>query len=185
MASYLMKPPTTLQVLIDQAGTVINPDSNGNFTVDVSQYAALKNAGWTLVNPNPGGVYQTQYKSITTDGNSANNAILSIGAANIAGAQKCVFSHGGNQGANWTDRIPDAATLIAAVPGWQIGQSFELRVINKSLTANRTLTIAAANNNVTLTGTMTLAQNVTRDFLVSYNAANAVVIQEIGTGTES
>ena len=58
-------------------------------------------------------------------------------------------------------------------------------MINGSLTANRTLTIAAANNNVTLTGTMTLAQNVTRDFLVTYTAANAVTLQEIGTGTES
>jgi hypothetical protein len=179
-----MKPATSIKTLMLPDGTVVTADANGNFTVDASYSTILLNAGWLPVNMELS-FPENQFKSVAVDGNNSNNATVSIGAANVAGAKECVFKHSGNQAANWTDQIPAAANIIAAVPGWQVGQSYKLRVINASNTANRTLTIAAANNNVTLTGTMTLETGTFRDFIVSYTAANAVTLQEIGAGDES
>lgn len=99
-----------------------------------------------------------------------------IVAANMAGAADCFFDNTGTTpGSLPTDT---AAAIIAAVPGWQIGQSYVLEIRNDSGSAN-TATITAGTG-VTLTGTMTIAQNVTRRFVVTYTGAGAVTIQSMG-----
>lgn len=99
-----------------------------------------------------------------------------IVAANMAGAATCFFDNTGTTpGSLPTDT---AAAIIAAVPGWQIGQSYVLQIRNSSGSAN-TATITAGSG-VTLTGTMTIAQNVTRTFNVTYTAAGAVTLQSMG-----
>ena len=99
-----------------------------------------------------------------------------IVAANMAGAAFSVFDNTGTTPANLA--TDTAANIIAAVPGWQIGQSYVLRIRNDSGSAN-TATITAGTG-VTLTGTMTIAQYVARDFMVTYTAAGAVTLQNIG-----
>lgn len=78
-------------------------------------------------------------------------------------------------------QLPTAAAIIAAIPGWQIGQSYLLRIIN---TNSGTATITT-NTGLTLTGTMTLATNTFRDFLVAFTAAGAVSVTAVGTGATS
>ena len=97
-------------------------------------------------------------------------------AAQVAGAATTVFDNTGTTPGNL--QMPTAANLIAAVPGWQIGQAYELRIRNDSGSAN-TATITT-NTGITLTGTMTIAQNVTRYFIVTYTAAGAVTVQSVG-----
>jgi hypothetical protein len=65
-------------------------------------------------------------------------------------------------GAARTDTLPTAAALVAAVPGAQVGTSFEFDIRNTSGAAN-TLTVAAGSGGTT-SGTMTVAQNNIRFF---------------------
>lgn len=76
---------------------------------------------------------------------------------------------------------PTAAAWIAAMPSFQPGQSYTLRIINNSSGAFAwTLT---AGTGVTVTGTATIAQNTFRDFAVTLNAAGTVTVQNVGSGT--
>ena len=99
-----------------------------------------------------------------------------IVAANMAGSAYCAFDNTGTTPGNLA--TDTAANIIAAVPGWQIGQSYVLEIRNSSGSAN-TATITAGTG-VTLTGTMTIAQTVTRKFVVTYTAAGAVTLQSMG-----
>ena len=99
-----------------------------------------------------------------------------IPAASMAGAAVTVFDNTGTTPAHLA--TDTAANIIAAVPGWQVGQSYVLKIRNSSGSAN-TATITAGAG-VTLTGTMTIAQFVQREFIVTYTAAGAVTIQSVG-----
>ena len=99
-----------------------------------------------------------------------------IPAASMAGAAVTVFDNTGTTPANLA--TDTAANIIAAVPGWQVGQAYVLKIRNSSGSAN-TATITAGTG-VTLTGTMTIAQFVQREFIVTYTAAGAVTIQSVG-----
>lgn len=88
-------------------------------------------------------------------------------------------------GADRSDVTPTAAQLVAAVPGVQVGSSFVLYVKNTA-DAAETITVTAGSN-VTLTGTMTIAQNKTRAFLVLFtnvtSSSEAVTIRSLGDAT--
>lgn len=99
-----------------------------------------------------------------------------IVAANMAGSAYCAFDNTGTTPGNLA--TDTAANIIAAVPGWQVGQSYVLDIRNSSGSAN-TATITAGTG-VTLTGTMTIAQTVTRKFVVTYTGAGAVTLQSMG-----
>lgn len=73
---------------------------------------------------------------------------------------------------------PTAAQIIAGVPGWTVGDSYVLRILNTNV---GTLTLTAGTG-VTLTGTATIATAVWREYLVTYTAAGAVTMQNIGAG---
>lgn len=76
---------------------------------------------------------------------------------------------------------PTATAWIAAMPNFQAGQSYTLRIINSSAGAFAwTLT---AGTDVTITGTATIAQNTFRDFVVTLNSAGTVTVQNVGSGT--
>lgn len=99
-----------------------------------------------------------------------------IPAANLAGASDVIFDNTGTTPGTLT--TDTAANIIAAVPGWQIGQTYILEIRNDSGSAN-TATIAGGTG-VTMTGTLTIAQNTTRRFAVTYTGAAAVSMQSIG-----
>lgn len=71
-----------------------------------------------------------------------------------------------------------AAQMWADFPGVTDGTAYLLLIRNSSSGAN-TMTVGAGSN-VTLTGTMTVAQNVTRLFIVTMTSPAAVTIQSMG-----
>jgi hypothetical protein len=95
-----------------------------------------------------------------------------IAAATLA---KKVYLRDCNGGAR-QDTLPAAADLVAAFPGAYAKLSFFL-VVSNTTAGNFTLTLAAPDAAVTLEGTMTIAQNNTKLFLVR--------LTNVGAGTEA
>lgn len=87
-------------------------------------------------------------------------------------------------GANRSDVVPTASDLLAALGdatlGSSAGQSFEFTIRNTA-TAAETITLTA-NTGVTLSGTMTIAQNNSKRFLVVLTGG-AGVVYSLGTVT--
>lgn len=78
--------------------------------------------------------------------------------------------------------LPTAASL-AAVQTAASGDSYMLRIINSSSGAF-TWTVTT-NTGWTLTGTMTVAQNTFRDFIVQFTSATTATLTTVGVGTYS
>lgn len=81
-----------------------------------------------------------------------------------------------------TFTLPTAALLVAAIPGAEVGDSFTFVITNNSAGAN-TITVAAGAGG-TADGTLTVAQNVARIFLVTLtnvtSAAEAYTVYGLG-----
>lgn len=101
----------------------------------------------------------------------------SMTAAQFAGAKVVHFENTGTTPGNLA--TPTAAQIIAAIPNAIVGQSYTLFIRNSSSGAN-TATITAGDGNVTLTGTMTIAQNVTRMFNVKVASGTTVTVTSMG-----
>lgn len=86
-------------------------------------------------------------------------------------------------GAARADVTPTAALLVAAIPGAAVGQAFEFTIRNTA-DAAETITVTAGSG-VTLSGTMTIAQNNSKRFLAVFTnvtaAAEAVTVYSLGT----
>jgi hypothetical protein len=87
-------------------------------------------------------------------------------------------------GANRSDVTPTAAQIVAAVAGAVVGSSFRFTIRNTA-DAAETITITAGDVGVTLSGTMTIAQNNTKAFLAVLTnvtgGAEAVTVYSLGT----
>jgi hypothetical protein len=99
-----------------------------------------------------------------------------IPAANMAGAKVVCFENTGTTPGNL--QSDTAANIVAAIPNAQLGMSYLLKIRNSSSSAN-TATITT-NTGITLHGTMTIAQTVTRDFLVQLTSLTAIDIYSMG-----
>ncbi len=97
-------------------------------------------------------------------------------AGDITGAGVVMYDNTGTTPGNLTTRT--AAEMFGDIPNCQIGFSYTLLVRNSSGSAN-TATIVAGSN-VTVTGTMTIAQTVTRVFNVKFPTATTCTIQSMG-----
>ena len=82
-------------------------------------------------------------------------------------------------GGDRADLFPTAATIIAAIPNAQTGDSFEF-VIQNDANASETITMTT-NTGLTLSGTMTIAQNNAKRFKAVVTAATTVTIYSLGT----
>lgn len=71
-----------------------------------------------------------------------------------------------------------ATEMFGDIPNAAVGATYILIVRNSSGSAN-TMTITAGTG-VTLTGTMTIAQTVSRVFVVTLTSATAITIQSVG-----
>lgn len=100
-------------------------------------------------------------------------------AGDLTGAASVVFNNSANNPGNYTTRT--AAQMIADHV-MQPGDSYELRIVNGQGVGVLTLVAGAG---VTPSGTMTIAINTWRDFVVTCTAAGAITIQSIATGTFS
>jgi hypothetical protein len=108
---------------------------------------------------------------------------LTLVGADMAGGETTVINLTNALAGAGTLNSATAAQIVAATPGAAVGLTYLLRIINASSGAFAwTLTTAGG---ITLAGTMSIAQNTWRDFIVTLTSLTAVSIQSIGTGTNS
>ena len=131
----------------------------------------------TMVGMEMGQVAALPFAKFTTQ--SATAGTLAAGA--ITGAQfVCLTNTNATPGAQ---TVRTAAQMIADTPNGLPGLSYMLRITNSGA---GTLTLTADGGaTVTLTGTMTVATNTWRDFVVTFNTATTATIQGVGVGTMS
>lgn len=101
-------------------------------------------------------------------------------AGQLTGARTVVMNNSGANPGTYTTRT---GAQMVADGNYQVGDSYLLRIVNGQGTG--TLTLAAGDANVTLTGTMTVAVNSFRDFVVTITGTNTLTIQSVATGTWS
>lgn len=117
---------------------------------------------------------------------AANTTGFTATQAQIMGAEFTVLNLSGTLGAGAALTLPTVATLISTLTPQQavVGSSIALRiVVSQSAAFAWTVT---TNTGWTLSGTMTMAANTFRDFLVTLTNVGATptaTIQSIGTGT--
>lgn len=108
-----------------------------------------------------------------------NGTTQTLTAAMVTGG--AFTAHVSASGSTPSLTMPTAAALIAGIPGFQIGQSYLLRVIN---TNSGTATIVT-NTGITTTGTLTLATETWREFVITMTGAATLSMVSVGTGTNS
>lgn len=147
-----------------QLGQGISPESEAISTTQLAVFTSNA-AGFAVVGTADAGTTQT------------------LTAAMISAPNAQYVTHLSASGSTPSLTLPLAATLIAALPNAQVGTSYILRFIN---TNSGTATIVT-NTGWTLTGTLTLATNTTRDFLVTITSISAGTVTgvSVGTGTTS
>ncbi|MHB0965283.1 MAG: hypothetical protein ACYC36_02405 [Bellilinea sp.] len=106
---------------------------------------------------------------------------LVLTAANISGgSNEVVLNMNGTLTAGANAQLPTAAALVAAIPNAQVGQTYKLKVLNGG--AGAFAWTITANTGWTLTGTMTVAQNTEREFLVTITAV-PTLLSDVATAT--
>jgi hypothetical protein len=131
-------------------------------------------------NTMPASTKQAAYTSNST-APSGNNVNLS--AANITGGVAEVdLSYSGAAGAGYTLTLPTVAAMVLAMHAPAVGTSFKLRIINNGSGQTATVT---TNTGWTLNGTLTVANNTWRDFVVTLTSLTAATLQSVGVGTYS
>lgn len=109
---------------------------------------------------------------------SINVTTGSLAAGVLTGADRVfVLSTNATPGAQL---VRTAAQMLADFTGAVVGQTYTARIINSGA---GTLTLTTdAGATVTLTGTMTVAQNTWRDFIITFTSSTTVTIVSVGTG---
>lgn len=110
--------------------------------------------------------------------NTAAFTVATLAAGIITGADMCYVENSGSTPGAQTVRT--AAQMLADIPGGYVGLVTAFRIINKGAGVF-TLT-ADAGATVTITGTATIAQNITRDYTLTFNTATTATIQSVGSG---
>lgn len=139
-------------------------DLNGNFLGSAVAYEA----SGSLPLPN---------EKIATTLNATTG---SLPAGAITGAKSVtLFSTNATPGAQL---VRTAAQMLADTPNGIVGLTWRFRIIN---TGAGTLTLTTdAGATVTLTGTMTVAQNTWRDFEATFVTGTTATITSVGKGTQ-
>ncbi|HUE00215.1 MAG TPA: hypothetical protein VMR62_11635 [Bryobacteraceae bacterium] len=107
-------------------------------------------------------------------------------AAQISGGNAQVdLLLSGTLGAGANIQLPTVAALLAALPDAFVGQTFQLRIVNAS-SANFAWTVTT-NTGWTLAGTMSIAQNTWREFVLSITSVTAATatLTSVAVGTYS
>lgn len=147
-------------------GVIIAPYSAGYFACTVA------------------GQWQYQADSPTLSKYNTNTATAgtTLTAANITGgAADVVLNLTGTLLGAANAQLPTVASLQAALHGASPGSSYWLRIMNTS--AGAFAWTVTTNTGWTLGGTMSVAQNAYRDFIVTFTSLTAATLQAVGGGT--
>ena len=145
------------------------------FPGSIAQFNCTAAGAWTV---QPGTTKNAAFNTNTaTAGTTLTAANISGGAASVDLALTGTLAAGANA------QLPTVASLVTALHAPTVGTSYRLRVINESGGAfSWTVT---TNTGWTLTGTMTIAQNTWREFVVTLNSLTTATLQSVATGTYS
>lgn len=130
-------------------------------------------AGVFLTGPFPQGI-GTQIKDVTVT-TVATATAVTLAAAQLLGGLILQDPAGGAV----TSTTDTAANIIAAITQAGVGNAFEFTIRNTA-DASEAITVAAGTG-VTLSGTMTIAQNNSKRFLCVVTASTTVTIYSLGT----
>ena len=128
---------------------------------------------WMFSRDFTGGIYNT---------NTA-TASATLAAANLSGGVAVVLNLTGALAGAANATLPTVASLVTALGQVAAGTAYRIRVINSSSGAFAWTVVT--NTGWTLAGTMSIAQNTWREFLITFQSATAATLQQIGTGTNS
>lgn len=119
-------------------------------------------------------------QSVVTPADNGTTQTLTPGMVGVNGSDE--IYHQSSTGSAPTLTLPTAAALLATMPDAVPGFAYYIRFINLN---SGTATIATATG-WTLTGTLTLATNTTRDFVVTVGATGQTLTAVcVGVGTIS
>lgn len=168
MTTLSMQAPSGVVGVVQasKSGLSYTIDSNGRANIDTRDIPDLLGLGWIY-----SGLGSSPALYTTAALQSA-----AIVAANMAGADCVNFENTGTTPGTLT--TDTAAAIIAAIPNAFVGLTYELYIRNSSSGAN-TATIAGGVG-VTINGTATIAQNVTRKFTVKIATATTITMQSMG-----
>ena len=154
--------------LVSEAGLIADKENTANLSLPL----AGKGTGVVAIT-NSLVYYDTDVTVVTTAGD------VTYTAAQIKGG---IILRDPN-GAGRNDLFPTAANLIAALPSAFVGMTFQV-LIRNTADAAETITMTT-NTGLTLSGTMTIAQNNQKSFLVRLtnvtSGAEAATIYSLGT----
>jgi hypothetical protein len=168
--------------------TDIGPYMLGDVVWNTAPATAPNALGWICTTPGSNGATAvfTEIGAGLNDtySSAANTTSFTATAAQVSGGDALVVLNlTGTLAAGQNITLPTVASLLAVIQ--PAAQAYTLRIINSS-GANFAWTVVT-NTGWTLNGTMTIAQNTTRDFIVNVTSASAATatLQSIGTGTYS
>lgn len=199
VAAYSDATDTAAAIVAARTGAVAGESwllyiKNGvNFAETITAGTGITLTGAVVIPPMSAGIYLVTLTSLTAVGirhlvttpiaglppaqySTAALQSTVIPAANMAGADFVAFENTGTTPANL--QSDTAANIVAAMPGATLGTSYVLEIRNSSGSAN-TATITT-NTGISLHGTMTIAQNTTRKFMVVLTSLTAVDIYSMG-----
>ena len=140
----------------------------GNLVVTAGSLNAGGAAVWLTQKVGP----MAQRKTVTTAADTATLTVAQFRSQHIDGTPTAAAAY----------TTPTAAAIVADITNAEVGSSYYLSINNMSAGAN-TITLTAGNG-ITLDGTVTVAQNVCRLFLVTCTnvtaASEAVTIYGMG-----
>jgi hypothetical protein len=114
---------------------------------------------------------------------SALAASGTLTAANVTGGLDTVYlTMTGAFGGAANIQLPTAAAILALLPNYQVGTSYQLRVINPS---GQTLTLTT-NTGIALNavyGSASIPTETFRDFVVTVASATTLTVQDVGSGS--
>jgi hypothetical protein len=158
----------TINGIAAATGISILPGTVANFNCTTA-------GAWVV---QPGSTKQSAYNT-----NAATSA-TTLTAANITGGVATVdLNMTGALGAGANATLPTVGAMAVALHTPTVGSSFRLRIINSSSGAFSWTVVT--NTGWTLNGTMTIAQNTWREFVVTLTSLTAATLQSVATGTYS
>lgn len=152
--------------------TVVNPNSDAEFLLTRTGTGTYTFFGINVSNQS---IFGVQALVATAD----NGTTQTLTAAMVSGGLQTYHTSTGGTTPSLT--LPLGTDMDTALPDIRTGESYVLRIIN----ANSGTATVVTNTGWTLTGTLTLATNTWRDFVVTKTGTGTYTGVSVGTGTTS
>lgn len=175
--------------LINNTANPIQVYGNGSDTINgvagANGVAMPPNSSATFIEANPGAwqclLDGPQLAAFNTNTATAGTTLT---AANVTGGEASVdLALTGTLGGAANAQLPTVANLLQSMYGPAVGACYRLRIVNES--SGAFAWTVTTNTGWTLTGTMSIAQNTWREFIVTITSATTATLQNVAVGTFS